>query len=473
MTHFSSLKQVFGIALLCGTVLIAKGGESRDYLRSNLASSWNPGDELGGVQSSCDLNRQWWSTFEDPMLDSLIALGERNNYDVAVAARRIEISRQALRQAESAYYPQIGLSLGWQRDRQSGRLAGRSGLPVTSSYFSGTANMSWEVDVFGKIRAQAKRGKAQVKVSAAEYDGALVALDAEIASTYINLLVYRAQLAVAKNHSENQKHILDITETRHRTGLVSKLDVAQASTLYYSTIASIPLLEASIEASYNSLAVLLGTTKDNLPEGLFADCELPDHYPMPALCAPIDLLRRRPDIVAAERSIEVAAASLGIARSAYLPSLSIAASAGTDAHAFGDLFSGPSFSYSIAPALSWTLFDGLSRRAATLEARRELENEVDNYNLTVITAIEEVRTAIARYKATQEYISRTAKVVENSEEAVRLSLDQYKQGLTDFYNVAEAQLNYLTYQNSLVSARGNALTALIDLYKALGGGYSL
>ena len=473
MTHFSSLKQVFGIALLCGAVLIAKGGESRDYLRSNLASSWNSGDELGGVPLSCDLNRQWWSTFEDPMLDSLIALGERKNYDVAVAARRIEISRQALRQAESAYYPQIGLSLGWQRDRQSGRLAGRSGLPVTSSYFSGTANMSWEVDVFGKIRAQAKRGKAQVKVSAAEYDGALVALDAEIASTYINLLVYRAQLAVAKNHSENQKHILDITETRHRTGLVSKLDVAQASTLYYSTIASIPLLEASIEASYNSLAVLLGTTKDNLPEGLFADCELPDHYPMPALGAPIDLLRRRPDIVAAERSIEVAAASLGIARSAYLPSLSIAASAGTDAHAFGDLFSGPSFSYSIAPTLSWTLFDGLSRRAATLEARRELENEVDNYNLTVITAIEEVRTAIARYKATQEYISRTAKVVENSEEAVRLSLDQYKQGLTDFYNVAEAQLNYLTYQNSLVSARGNALTALIDLYKALGGGYSL
>lgn len=221
------------------------------------------------------------------------------------------------------------------------------------------------------------------------------------------------------------------------------------------------------------MAVLLGTTKDNLPEGLYADCVLPDHYPMPALGAPIDLLRRRPDIVAAERSIEVAVASLGIARSAYLPSLSIAASAGTEAHSFGDLFSGPSFSYSIAPTLSWTLFDGLSRRAATLEARQELENEVENYNLTVITAIEEVRTAIARYKATQEYISRTAKVVENSEEAVRLSLDQYKQGLTGFYNVAEAQLNYLTYQNSLVSARGNALTALIDLYKALGGGYSL
>lgn len=471
MAHISSLTRVAAAALLCSMASAAYAGDNQDYLRHPLASSWEPDDTT--VSYSADLNRQWWRSFDDQMLDSLIAIGERNNYDVAVAARRIDISRQALRQIESAYWPQIGISLGWQRDRQSGRLEGRRGEAVTTSYFSGTASMSWEVDVFGKIRAQAKRGKAQVRVSAAEYDGAMVSLDAEIASSYILLLVYRAQLAVARSHSENQKHILDITETRHRTGLVSKLDVAQASTLYYSTIASIPLLESQIEGAYNSLAVLLGTTREGLPAGVFADSRLPNHYPLPALGAPVDLLRRRPDIVAAESGIDVAAAALGIARSAYLPSLSIGASAGTAAHVFGDLFSGPSFTYSVAPTLSWTLFDGLSRRAATLEARQELENEVDNYNLTVLTAIEEVRTAITRYKATLEYIARTRKVVENSEEAVRLSLDQYKQGLTDFYNVVEAQLNYLAYQNNLVTAQGDALTALIDLYKALGGGYSL
>ncbi len=329
-----------------------------------------------------------------------------------------------------------------------------------------------EVDVFGKIRAQAKRGKAQVKVSAAEYDGALVALDAEIASTYINLLVYRTQLAVAINHlrTRNIFSILPRPDTEP-SRIQARCGAGKHPILLHYRVYS--LLEASIEASYNSLAVLLGTTKDNLPEGLYADCVLPDHYPMPALEPPIDLLQAPPRHSCCRAKHRSGGSLARHCPKRIFPSLSIEASAGTEAHSFGDLFSGSSFSYSIAPTLSWTLFDGLSRRAATLEARQELENEVENYNLTVITAIEEVRTAIARYKATQEYISRTAKVVENSEEAVRLSLDQYKQGLTGFYNVAEAQLNYLTYQNSLVSARGNALTALIDLYKALGGGYSL
>ena len=472
MTYISSLTRGLSVALVCASILCANAEETDRYLRHPLSGGWEETLSPAATDGT-GINRRWWREFSDPMLDTLISIGERNNYDVVTAARRIDISRRQLRQTESAYYPQIGISLGWVRDRQSGLLEGRSGTASTMSYFSGTASMSWEVDVFGKIRAQARHSKAQIKVSAAEYEGVTVALDAEIASAYINLLVYRAQLKVAMSHSANQKHILDITETRHNTGLVSKLDVAQASTLYYSTIASIPLLEASIEASYNSIAVLLGTTKEGLPAGIYDDRGLPDSYPLPALGAPVDLLRRRPDIVAAERSIDVAAAALGIARSAYLPSLSIAASAGTGAHAFGDLFRGPSLTYSVAPTLSWTLFDGLSRRAATAEARQELENEVDSYNLTVLTAIEEVRTAIARYKATREYISRTAKVVENSEEAVNLSLDQYKQGLTDFYNVVEAQLNYLTYQNSLVSARGEALSALIELYKALGGGYSI
>ncbi len=175
--------------------------------------------------------------------------------------------------------------------------------------------------------------------------------------------------------------------------------------------------------------------------------------------------------MAAEKSIDVAAAELGIAKKDYLPSLSISANVGTQAHAFGDLFTGPSFTYSVAPTLSWTLFDGFARRAATASARENMQIEIENYNLTVLTAIEEVRNALARYSATLKYIERTAKVVESSEEAVNLSLDQYKQGLSDFYNVVEAQLNYLTYQNSLVAARGEALTSLIDLYKALGGGF--
>ena len=476
MTHKSSLctaGAAIGLILWSGLSLSASDrGESSSYLKYPLPAQWSQ-DSVMSAGKSASASEAWWRTFDDPLLDSLIALGERNNYDVSMAARRIEMSRAAIRQAQSAYYPQIGIDLGWTRERQSGRIAGPDGAATVTSWFGASASMSWEVDVFGKIRAQVNKSKQSARVTAAEYRGAMLTLEAEIATSYISLLVDRAQLAVAQEHTENQLHILDITETRHRTGLVSGLDVAQAKTLYYSTVSSIPLLEASIEALYNSLAVLCGVPRSELPASLYDEHPLPSHYDLAAMGAPVDVIRNRPDVVQAERSIDVAAAELGIARSAYLPSLSVSASAGTQAHRFGDLFSRPSFGYTIAPTLSWTLFDGLSRHAATVEAREAMRLQVDNYNLTVQTAIEEVNNAMARYAATLQYIDRIEKVVENGSDAVRLSLDQYKQGLCDFYNVVEAQLTYLTYQNSLAAGRGQALTSLIDLYKALGGSYTV
>lgn len=416
-------------------------------------------------------NAEWWRGFGDPLLDSLITLGEEGNYNLAAMDRRLAAARSQLRGARGAYAPTVDVSAGYTRERTSGRMAGRTGDAITTSFFDAGASMSWEIDVFGKIRSQVKQAKANVEVTAAERDAAMVALDAEIAQTYIKLLVERQQLEVARKHGENQKHILDITEIRHNTGLVSKLDVAQARTLYYSTIAQVPMLEASIESSCNALATLLGVLPDSLPAGVRQMRPLPDRCLLPDLGVPADLLRRRPDIVEAERNVVLAAAELGIERSAYLPSLSLQASVGTQAHNAGDLFSGPSFAYSVVPTLSWTLFDGLRRRNATAAARAVMEAQVDAYNLAVLTAVEEVRTAMETYTASLEYIRRVEEVVTNAEEEVTLSVDLYKQGLTYFSNVVDAQLNYLTYQNTLVQARGNSLTALVNLYKALGGGW--
>ncbi len=227
--HSSLLKLVIAsfVCVVCAGTALSVEGDT--WLRAGLAKEW--GADSTALALGDDVNRHWWQSFDDPLLDSLIMIGERNNYDVSIAARRIDIARSALKQTQSAYYPQIGLSLGWNRTRTSGRIESNRGVAETVSYFDGTANMSWEIDVFGKIRAQSRRGAAQVKVSSAEYAAAMLSLDAEIASTYIGLLVSRAQLDIAMLHSERQKHILDITETRHRTGLVSKLDVAQAATL--------------------------------------------------------------------------------------------------------------------------------------------------------------------------------------------------------------------------------------------------
>ena len=455
-----------GLAALVLTFTFSGEAFGRDYLERSLPDDWNP--EIKA--SELTFGGEWWRSLNDPMLDSLVSIATETNFDINAAARRIEVARQTVRQAASAWYPQLGLDAGWQRAQSSGLNAGRTGNTSVLSYFSASATMNWEVDVFGKTAAQVRKAKASQGATVAQYSAALLSIEAEVASTYISLLVNRLQLEVAQNHTKMQEHVLDIVETRFRTGLVSKLDVAQARTLYYSTIASIPLLESSIEANYNALGVLLGTGRDGLPAEIYAPRELPEHYALIPLGAPLNILRKRPDIIQAEKNIDVASAALGIARKDYLPSLNLSASVGTSAHNIGDLFSKQSFAYSVAPTISWTIFDGLNRESSNAAAKQNLEIAVDNYNTTVLTAIEEVHNSMNRYTATLKYIDSMAKVVDNSEESVNLSLDQYKQGLTGFYNVVEAQLNYLTYQNSLVEAKGNSLNALVDLYKALGGG---
>lgn len=436
------------------------------WLDETLPQTWNVPDSTFGATLHSD---QWWAGFGDPLLDSLISIGRRANYDLASVATRMKIASAELGQARAAYYPTIGVSAAYNRTRMSGRTTSHNAEATTESYFSGSATMSWEIDVFGKVTAQVRSGKAQVKVSAAEYAAALNALEAQIAATYVGLLSDRAQLEVARHHSQSQEHILNAAQERFEAGLNSKLDVAQARTLYYSTIASIPMLEASIDASVNALAVLLGTTCEGLPSGVFELRALPDFRQYADLGTPSELLRRRPDVVEAERNIDLAAARVGIAKKEYLPSLSVQASAGTAAHSFGDLFTRPSFTYTIAPTLSWTVFDGLNRRYNDIAAQEQLQAAVDAYNLTVLTAVEEVRNAATRYAASLRYIERIDQVVTNAAESTTLSFDLYRQGLSSFTNVDDAESNYLTYENTQVTAHAQALTALIDLFKALGG----
>lgn len=461
------------IRLLCficiaSAVIAVDAAERRGNLRVELADEWNVNGVFEDVSA---VNDQWWNDFGDSLLVELISQGRANNYNALSALRRIEIAKAQLAQAKGDYFPSIDLGVSYSRERLSGRLAGHSGTAVRSSYYNAGATMSWQLDVFGKIREQSKRAGVAVKISAAEYDGLMTSLEANIATTYIQLLVQKQQLILANEHTENQERILDIVESRYQAGLASKLEVAQAKTLYFSTIASIPKLESSINASVNALAVLMGVTTESLPIDLHRAIELPEQRPPIALGVPIDLLRRRPDVVEAELNIDLAAVELGIARKDYLPSLSIAANIGTSAHEFSDLFTNQSISYSIVPTLSLTIFDGLKRRNSTIAAQQKMEAMVDSYNNTILTAVEDVRNAMSVNVAVKKYITRLEEVVRYAKEEVTLSIDLYKQGLSTFSNVVDSQLDYITYQNTLVSAKGEAITSLIKLFEALGGGW--
>ncbi len=413
----------------------------------------------------------WWHQLGDPMLDSLIARGIENNPNVVIAGKRIAMAKEALNAARSGYYPSLGLQGGWTKARSSGALGNVSMPATTTDYFSLGLNMSWEIDVFGKISAKTSQQKALYNATRAEYAATMVTLCANIAKAYVNLRVWQAEWQVAVEHIASQEKIVKITEARHEAGLASMLDVTQARIVYYSTQASMPTLRSSIRTTINSIALLLGVYPRDINDLLEPTRPLPDHRQIVPVGVPAELLRRRPDIVEAEYELASYAAALGIAKRDFLPTLSLNGSIGTGAHCAGDLFSRNSLTYSIEPTLTWTIFDGMSRRANMASARQQMEIGIESYNNTVMTAVEEVDNAITIYAGTLRNLDILDDVVTQSRKSLDLSLDLYKRGLSPFNNVVTAQMNLLEYQNSVVTASGNALTALITLYEALGGGW--
>ena len=407
---------------------------------------------------------KWWLHFNDKCLDSLISIAVTNNYDVLIAKKRISMAKNAERIAQSGYYPGLSIDAGWNKEHLSG---------TSDDYFNLGLNFNWEIDLFGQITSQVKSKKALWQASKAQYEGTMVSLCANVATAYVNLRTWQTQYVVAMSHINSQKQILDMTEARYKSGLASKLDVTQARTIYLSTLSSISPLEANIQSQINSISLLLGIYTDNLPKSIYsAHYILPDSSIMIPVGIPADLLRRRPDIRAAEYTVASYAASIGIAKKDFLPTLSLNGNIGFKTEKIDDLFNNKSFTYSFTPKLSWTVFDGLSRNYQLANAKEQYQIGIDNYNNTIMTAIKEVQNAMIAYHYNTIETHELEKVNEEALLALKLSVDLYKRGLSDFTNVLTSQQNYLQYNNSLVSSRGKTLLSLIALYQALGGGWN-
>lgn len=456
MTHNNLL-----IPLACAFIIsLTAAAESPSALQRPLPESWQYAEALDQSLPSDD---RWWAQFDDPVLDSLITMGENSNFDLAMAYRRMEAASRQMAIARAAYYPTVDLSAGYTRSREA---------EVNSNRWAALASASWQIDLFGKVTAGVRQKKALYRASRAEWVGSMVSMAGDIASTYVQLRVWQAELAVAREHCITQDSIAGLVKARFECGLGAKPQVDQALSLLYSTRASIPSLESSIRQAISTLALLTGRYPADI-EGLLASHEsFPDYRQLVATGVPSQLLRRRPDIVSAEYQLAAAAAAVGIAKKDFLPTLSLEGSVGVAAPKPGDMFTRSGFTYSIAPTLSWTLFDGFARRASVMAAREEMEAQIANYNYTVMNAYNEVDNAIIAYINYTRQIDEYTRARDAANEFLTLSLDLYTQGLSPYSDVATAQQNLLSYTNSLIVARGNALTSLITLYEALGGGFS-
>lgn len=456
------------LLLLTVVTATAMAQHTKSYVDEPLPAGWNDGEFFS---QTLPVDDYWWTNFNDPLLDSIITVACENNYSALAAIENIKKAKAAWRMAQGKMLPTAGLSLGWQRQKTSGNIAQTMYNEAWEGYYSAGATVKWQADVFGSIYMRAKAQKMLFMATEEEYNAVMVTLVANVAESYFGLLQSMAQLQVISSNVDSQREIMNIVTSRYNSGLASKLDVAQSRSVYYSTLAQIPEMQATIESYRNALAVLLGVYPQQLAGWPGENIALPSYVELVGVGVPASLLRRRPDIRAAEREIEAAAAQLGATRRDWFPQIFLTGSVGFASDKLKRLPRSESLTWEIAPTITWDIFSGGERVNATREARATLDAKILTYNNTVLTAVQETENAMAQYRSSVAQIVSLREAVKQNEETLELSLELYKQGLTQFQNVLDAQRSLLTYENYLVQAQGGSLIYLVKLYEALGGGW--
>lgn len=463
MMRFYSLLLLF-LTPFAGAV--AQQGEV--FIDSALPEGWNNGDCFDQTMPPDD---EWWQNFEDPVLDSLILYASENSYSVLGAMENIRKARAAWNIARGKMLPTFDIGMGWQRAKTSGNIASTMYTEAWEGQFNAALSMQWQADVFGSIYMRSKAQKMLFMATEEEFRAVMVTLVANVATTYFSLCQSVEQLKVLRENVKSQHEIMEIVISRYNSGLASKLDVAQSRSVYYSTMAEIPAMQATIDGYRNKMAVLLGIYPQDLAGWPGEECSLPSYMEPIGVGVPAMLLRRRPDIRVAEKQVEANAAQLGATRRDWFPEVLLTGSIGFSSGEMKHLFRSKSLTWEIAPTIKWNIFSGGERLNATREARAALDQSIISFNSTLLTAVQEVESAMSQYKSSVEQIVSLREAVNQNEETLTLSLELYKQGLTEYQNVLDAQRTLLTYQGYLVQAQGGSLIYLVQLYEALGGGW--
>ena len=441
---------------------------SDGYLEEPLPQGWNDGEFFDQTLPPDDT---WWLNFEDSLLDSLIVTACKNNYSALGAMENIRKARAAWRKTQGALMPSFDFNLGWQRDKTSGNSPQTLYREAWEGQYSAAVSMKWQADVFGTIYMRSKAQKKLFMATEEEFNAVMVSLVANVAITYFSLRQSLAEMQVVRWNVESQREIMEIVTSRYKSGLASKLDVAQSLSVYYSTKAKIPAMQASIDGYRNAMAVLLGVYPQELDGWLEEGYALPEYMAPIEVGLPAHLLLRRPDVRAAQRQVEANAALLGATRRDWFPSLFLTGTLGFTSDKLKTLPRSKSLVWEIAPSLQWSIFSGMDRVNSTREARAELDYSIASFNGTVLNAMQEVQDAMSKYRNSIAQIVTLREAMNQDEETLALSLELYKQGLTEYQNVLDAQRSIFSCQNYLVQAHGLSLIYLVQLYEALGGGW--
>ncbi len=426
--------------------------------------------------------QDWWQLFNDPVLNELINNAYNQNLSLQVAGLRILEARAQLGFATGLQYPQSqSVQAGAARSTSSENAPPFSNLPPaigdnidnTVNVWSTSFDIAWEADVWGKFRRGIEAADANLAANMLNYDAVLVSLTGDVASTYLLIRTLEERRAYILRNVQLQQRGLDLAQARFDLGATSELDVAQSTSLLNSTEAIIPFLELHLRRSKNVLSLLLGIPPSDLTNILGASGTLPAAPTRVAVGIPADLIRRRPDVRAAEMAAAAQSAAIGVSASDLYPQFVLAGSFGLAGESFSDQFESGSRDGIIVPLINWNIFNyGRIRNNVRVQDAR-FQQLVVIYENVVLNALREVEDGLAGFLRSQEEFGYLAKAVTASQRSVELSLIQYEEGLVDFQRVLDSQTSLLIQQDKLVEVQGRIVSSLVSTYRALGGGWQL
>jgi len=415
----------------------------------------------------------WWTELDDPVLDGLIADASAQSLDLQIAFTRILQTRAIRGIARADYYPTVDAdaAVGLLQNSDNGMIPPpEDGFGVEDLWTLGISAF-WEPDLFGRVRRSVEATSAQLAASVEDYRDVMVVLYADIAGNYVEARTLQERLRLAKANAAAQRETLTLTRDRFSAGLTSARDVAQAESNLATTEAEIPSLEINIEFTFNRLAVLLGEAPGAVHDRLAAHDSLPEPKPDVVVGLPADLLRRRPDIRAAERRLAAQNAAIGVATADLYPSFSLSGVLALESTGLSDLFEGSSRSWSLIPGLRWNIFDrGRLHNRIDLEEARTREALLF-YEKTILLALEEVENGLVAFEGERLRLDRLRAAVAASQRTVDLVRTQYTAGLTDFQSLLDAQRSLFRQQDASAQSEGQVVQNLITLNRALGGGW--
>ncbi|MHC4477801.1 MAG: efflux transporter outer membrane subunit [Planctomycetota bacterium] len=428
---------------------------------------------------------QWWTVFNDPVLNDLIEMAVQQNLTLQIAGIRILEARAQLGIATGNLYPQSQqVRGGYTSSSLSENTANTSpSLDLNYGEIDLGFDVAWELDFWGKFRRAVESGMGDLEASIANYDDILVTLTADVARTYVLIRTLEARLSIARENVKIQRRSLQIAEVRFKGGDVTELDMQQARALLRDTQALIPRLETGLRQAKNGLAILLGRLPGNLEDKLSEPRPIPTAPIEVTVGIPAELLRRRPDIRLAERQLASQSALIGVAKADLYPHFSLFGSIGlrsssakitaTGGSDFSDLGDSDSIEFFGGPAINWDIFSygRIKNKVRVQDAR--FQQLVVNYQNSVLRAAQETEDAMFAYLQSQEEVRLLSDSVKAAKRSVSLSILQYEEGLVDYQRVLDTQRFQSQEEDLLTSTAGDVIFNLIALYKALGGGWQI